>query len=101
MKTQEIDLEKVWSLYYKVINIEEYYHPVKKWTSILPNGIDVREEMLYIGVDPTKDFDGDPPRERVVKLCIEAGATKIKFRCLDENKEKCFPDYNVSELLKP
>lgn len=96
----EINLSRVFKLYPKVISIEEYYHPVNKWTSILPDGRDVRSEELYRGTPPlTGGGSLDPIREKVVKLCIKAGATHVQFKCRDSNNELCFPDYKVEELI--
>ena len=87
-----IDLTPVRTLYNKVINVEEYFHPVKKWTSILPNGHKVTNPELYYTDIPNN-------LELVVQACIDAGAIMIQFRCKDKRGEECYPDYKISELV--
>jgi hypothetical protein len=91
-----ISLKKVRDLYPngKVVNVEEYYHPLLKWSSILPNGTDVRDSDLYYAVGV----------EGVIKMCITAGAERIQFKISDSvgggKREYCFPDYKVRELIE-
>lgn len=88
----KVNLDKVWKLYRKVVSVEEFRHPVKKWTSILDDGSDVKsnDDMKYhrLGL------------EGVVQACIDSGATHIQFLCRDENKKACYPDYKIEELIE-
>ncbi len=101
----KINMKKVWGLYPKVICIEEYYTPAKKWTNVLPDGTFINDINKYF-IHPqdsifktVKDEDFDMPRQRVVIMCIEQGATRIQFRRRDEKGELCYPDYSVEELI--
>ena len=103
----KIDLTPVRKLYNKIINVEEYRHPVNGWTHILPNGKLVTDEDLYKPKQRcnkiTQGYEIVPDMEiveRVVQMCIDAGATVIQFCCKDEHKNRCYPDYKVSELIK-
>jgi hypothetical protein len=86
----KIDLSKPRSLYDKIVSVEEFKVD-GKWTSILSDGRDVKsnEDMKYnqLGL------------EGVVKLCINDGATDIQFLARFGNKEACYPDYRVEELI--
>ena len=86
----KITLQKVHDLYPdgKIICVEEYFSQEKKWTSILPDGSDVRDPDLYYKFG--LNF--------VVALCGQNGATQISFQVLDANNEICFPDFYISEL---
>ncbi len=99
----EVTLDRVRKLYWKVINVQEYYHPVNRWTSILKDGTDIRDPKNYYELMPgaTSSHEVRPDNiERVVEQCIAAGAVKIQFRCRDAKKEECFPDYFIHELVK-
>jgi len=99
----DINLSKVKKLYDKILGVEEYFDPINKWTSILPEGTDVRadETYQYYSAERLMKIKAgeDPERERVVKLCINAGATIIQFKCLDKFGVECYPDYKVGELI--
>jgi hypothetical protein len=61
-----------------------------KWSSILPDGTDVRDPELYYKYG--LNF--------VVAKCIEQKAQQISFKILDEDKEYCYPDFYVTELYE-
>ncbi len=100
----QIDMQRVWDLYDKVLNVEEYYHPWRKWTTYLPTGTQVSDPDLYVSTDVDifgdRENQIDPIRARVVCMCIEADAVKICFRCRDKKGDECFPEYTIEELIK-
>ena len=100
----QIDMQRVWDLYDKVLNVEEYYHPTEKWTCVLPNGMYVTDQDLYVSTEAdilgSRQEQIDPVRARIVCMCIEAGAVKICFRCRDKKGDECFPEYTIEELIK-
>lgn len=106
IESMKVDLSKVTNLYDKIVSIEEYYHPEKKWTNILQDGTDLKQpDIYYRELDMKVPSSGeiefnDDVIERVVKKCIASGATMIQFSCRDKKGEECYPDYKVSELLK-
>lgn len=102
----KINLSPIRSLYKKVICVEEYYHPYMKWTNVFPDGTDIRDPENYYKELNMKVSDGNGEItfntdliERVVKKCIDSGATIIQFKCTDKDNEYCYPDYKVTELI--
>ena len=87
----KITLKKIHDLYPngKIICVEEY-RSTNYWTSILPDGTDVRDSDLYYKYG--LNF--------VVTLCIQNNVEMISFKVLNEDKEYCFPDYKPSELIE-
>jgi hypothetical protein len=86
-----ITLDKIREIYpnSKIIAVEEYFSPaIGKWTSILSDGMDVRDPDLYYQYG----------LHFVVGQCIKDGANIIQFKLIDETKEYCYPDFRVTEL---
>lgn len=97
----KIDLSRVYKLYEKIVQLEQFFIPTKGWSSILPDGTDVRNGDLYYELIPnaTSSNEISPDiRERLVQRCLDAGATHVQFKCTDKNREYCYPDYKISEL---
>jgi len=95
----KINLKHVKNLYPdgEVICVEEYFIPFDpnnslsmKWTSIFPDGTDVRDPDLYYKYG--LNF--------VVAMCIQHGAQLISFKILNTNKEYCYPNFYVTELYE-
>lgn len=86
----EVSLKKVRDLYPegKIICVEEYFTPEKKWTSKFADGTDVRDPDLYYTYG--LNF--------VVSFCVREGAEKVTFKIIDKNDEICYPDFKISEL---
>lgn len=94
-----ITLKKVHELYPdgKIICVQECFLPLNpnnpnsqtmSWTSILPDGTDVRDPDLYYKYG--LNF--------IIAKCVENGAKQISFRILDEINEYTFPDFYITEL---
>jgi hypothetical protein len=85
-------LQKVRDLYPegKIICVEEYFTPEKKWTSLLSDGTDVRDPDLYYTYG--LNF--------VLEFCVREGAEKVTIKVVDKDDKVCYPDYRVEELYE-
>ncbi len=102
----KINFDKVYKLYKKIINIEEYFHPVKKWTHVLPDGRILSSESTYrsypnypILIKESGVIEFPEILKDLVKRCIEDGATQIQFKCVDEKGAYSYPDYKIEEII--
>lgn len=89
-KVDDISLDHVYDLYPKIINIEEYYIPNKGWASFLPGNIDIKTPKLYY----------NSGLKKVLLRVINMGASMVQFKCQDKDKEYCYADYRIQELIK-
>ena len=99
----DITLAVVWAKASKIIFINEYFHPVNKWTNILPDGSDVSSTNQYYetvpGAKSALEIKPDI-REDLVAQCLNAGAEAVSFMVVATSGERRTIDFDRIDLIR-
>lgn len=88
-----LDLSKVFALYDKVVNVQEWLGPNLKWSTLITFD-DIRFDLTTPGL-----YYKPMGLARVILRIKELGGTRVQLRCVDKAGEYGYPDYAIDELL--